>query len=445
MKINAHFRFNKVGQGLFYTGQFNFRAHDRFRCKSYNMVYDCGSESATAYIDKEIRNFAGAIYDSSKQKLDLLIISHFDKDHINEVEDLLKQTGGCKHVVLPYLFEEEQLALYAFAAIKRIIEGPDEDGSNDTRYLNLILKPIDYLEQLGVDRITFILNDGETAPENKVDSNNPSGENGSFDFEQGLIETDNFKEVDVTNYINRVNLSQGNIVPQLPGTAINICHDESKIFIKGVWEFFFYNLRINSISLLAFSKEISAFLKKEKKTIQEAVANNMSRLKIIYNKYFPKGASINLTSLIVYHSPINNNDLHSQKIYHRDESTAFDWILHCYFANTYIGDSHKRFSTLLTGDIILKYLTLPQYILDNNNTIRFVQIPHHGSKTGWNLSRINTPPLQGPVYAIVNYGLGNTYNHPNSRVVDDIVNSTNWYIAENNQLTNFVYSVNIKI
>ena len=107
---NGRFRttFNNVGQGLFYSGKIVVNED-----KSFNFVYDCGTHSKREYLKTSIKRYSNSIKDNNnKKKLDLLVISHFDADHINGLETLLSEVDEMETVVLPYYTPEERL-LYA--------------------------------------------------------------------------------------------------------------------------------------------------------------------------------------------------------------------------------------------------------------------------------------------------------------------------------------------
>lgn len=84
--------FHAIGQGAFYTEEFN---------NGYTMIYDCGT-----YHKKDIITNAIKSSDLSKD-IDLLCISHFHKDHISGLEYLL-QNYNVKKVLLPLLHDEER-------------------------------------------------------------------------------------------------------------------------------------------------------------------------------------------------------------------------------------------------------------------------------------------------------------------------------------------------
>lgn len=93
-----------VGQGAFFTEQLK---NESTETVSLNVVYDCGSNTgkrknkAPELVEKEIRN----TYDDG-EKIDLLFISHFDEDHTNGLESLVKQGLITKEtkVIIPFRY-----------------------------------------------------------------------------------------------------------------------------------------------------------------------------------------------------------------------------------------------------------------------------------------------------------------------------------------------------
>ncbi|MDE6272810.1 MAG: hypothetical protein K2M31_07370 [Muribaculaceae bacterium] len=98
MNIDFYRTFHPVGHGAFYTEDF----HPTYSGTSFRVVYDCGSNTLSRH---DLENLINGHY-SSNPDIDLLFISHFDKDHINGVKYL-----NPKRVVIPFLTQEE-LNLY---------------------------------------------------------------------------------------------------------------------------------------------------------------------------------------------------------------------------------------------------------------------------------------------------------------------------------------------
>jgi beta-lactamase superfamily II metal-dependent hydrolase len=90
------FTIHPVGQGLFYSLTFEESNRTNFR-----MVVDCGSLSPHA-CQPEIQSYRDKDFISANT-LDLLIITHFDADHVNHISSLL--TGGIiiRKLIMPFV------------------------------------------------------------------------------------------------------------------------------------------------------------------------------------------------------------------------------------------------------------------------------------------------------------------------------------------------------
>lgn len=95
MSFSAKFRFNKVGQGCFYTGHLQYDNHHYF------MVYDCGVEKTAPqkFIKGEVDKFADTLKKTNDENLNMLVISHFDTDHISHVKYLLDSIKSCDTII----------------------------------------------------------------------------------------------------------------------------------------------------------------------------------------------------------------------------------------------------------------------------------------------------------------------------------------------------------
>lgn len=102
--LKQEFIIHPVGQGLFYSGKISHENKIKFR-----MVFDCGSNTAGA-CQEEIEIYRDSDFLEEKV-LDLLVVSHFDKDHVNQIENLLKGGIKVKKLVMPFLTFEERLFL----------------------------------------------------------------------------------------------------------------------------------------------------------------------------------------------------------------------------------------------------------------------------------------------------------------------------------------------
>ena len=94
MSYNVDIHFYRVGHGLFSYGQIKNDKNSAI----YTWVYDCGSHSKRL-INKSIKTYKNI---NNNAETDLLVISHFHRDHINGVQELLKQIR-VKTILLPYI------------------------------------------------------------------------------------------------------------------------------------------------------------------------------------------------------------------------------------------------------------------------------------------------------------------------------------------------------
>lgn len=86
--MNSKFKLWPVGQGLFYSGNID---------KKFNFIYDCGGD--VPYIDIAVDKY---ISEMKINELDMLIISHFDEDHINGLPRLFSRVKKISKIFIPY-------------------------------------------------------------------------------------------------------------------------------------------------------------------------------------------------------------------------------------------------------------------------------------------------------------------------------------------------------
>lgn len=103
--IHVHQCFNAVGHGTFFSGL----VLDKWHAGSFSWIYDCGSKRTTR-IDQEITSLEG--WKQWPEQVDLLVLSHFDDDHVNGVERLLRSTKA-RVLALPYMDVGHSLACAA--------------------------------------------------------------------------------------------------------------------------------------------------------------------------------------------------------------------------------------------------------------------------------------------------------------------------------------------
>lgn len=103
--IHVHQCFNAVGHGTFFNGL----AVNQRNAGSFSWIYDCGSKRTTR-IDQELTRLEG--WERWPEEVDLLVLSHFDDDHVNGVERLLR-SSRVRTLALPYMDVGHSLACAA--------------------------------------------------------------------------------------------------------------------------------------------------------------------------------------------------------------------------------------------------------------------------------------------------------------------------------------------
>jgi len=156
-----------VGQGGFHVGSLGPALSDvklpdkrglaGFTRAKRLYVYDCGSEPKCQVI-REIDALKVVLPD---KRIDLLVLSHFDRDHICGTPRLLhKRTGfAVGTVMLPYLTEVEKIATLAKVAAK----AEDAGVSLDPFLVRLIEDPVAALSEFGPETVILVRGDGGDA------------------------------------------------------------------------------------------------------------------------------------------------------------------------------------------------------------------------------------------------------------------------------------------
>ncbi len=254
-KILQTFTIHPVGQGLFYSGQ--LRLVNNTTLSYFNFVFDCGSltrdageAQVDAYVAQEGLN--------NNAPIDLLIISHFDADHVNQIGRLLAGQRKVKKLVMPFLGFEERLFV-----LLRLIDESENDPEFDVDGISrFIIDPIgamgDSLD--GDSEVFFIKSDPNNPPfgpqknfndSNRSDSNNENQEM-QFSFEGICPEINDGEEQEV---------KAGSSTPN-----VRTCWDSQKGVVKQpavnleLMEFLFYRLKISKSEAEFYDQILLQFL-----------------------------------------------------------------------------------------------------------------------------------------------------------------------------------------
>jgi metal-dependent hydrolase (beta-lactamase superfamily II) len=121
--------------------------------------------------------------------IDLLAISHFDKDHVSGVVKLLEE-NKVDTIILPYL-----------ALPIRILQAVQSDGEISLEYTEFILNPVAFFNRIARDRIKQIVFVLPTDPDELLDDEHPGKDpEGKADSKKAKL---NFNPVKKTRRIFR--------------------------------------------------------------------------------------------------------------------------------------------------------------------------------------------------------------------------------------------------
>ncbi|ULQ55066.1 hypothetical protein KJS94_10485 [Flavihumibacter rivuli] len=461
--FHQRFTIHPVGQGLFYSCNINHDNQVKFR-----MVVDCGSNTAKA-CQEEVSLYRDSDYLTQKT-LDLLVISHFDSDHVKYIGLLLQNDIKIKRLVMPFITFEERLFLIA-----RHISHSNGFKKEDDFALRFIIDPIGTINNNldGDSEIYFIENNPNTPipPVSDDPGKNDEGSNNEtrflFDFDRSAKET-----VDLGSLISTSSPTKGEVYK---------VKDTNKGKLKGsfgihkLMEFLFYKRAVGD-NEDAFFKEVKTLFN-EKFAIDNSLPLSV-KLKATIEKV--KGMSSGTAVKAIFKDAAKNvalitkrkikiDDLNTTALclLHRNLKGIFDFLqidykgyhYYCDFYHENIRQVQKftpnslRLETIWNGvngyykhyrEMLDKghffypnvLLTSDTFLLTKNQVDEFLnkyqhywndfwlfQIPHHGSKN--NSDKLLHASIPVSSYNFINYGIGNRDAHPSESVIKDLVSTGN--------------------
>gem|GEM_PF-6013086 len=403
MSIEADFQFSRAGQGCFYNGR--IRRRDK---QDFYMVHDCGSLSGIKRnLHKDIDELT-----SYTRHLHLLVLSHFDEDHVNQLSRLLNRIQRIDTVVIPYIMPVQRvyLAMTGSAAL-------------DADYVNFLTDPIRYItgQEANVGQIVVIRGDDDRN-ENQPDISPilPRDE-GTFETDTPQAPIDNSDEGEalminlpgISNQNGQISEAFGSGAAATGSpTPVSLCSHHGYLNLGKDWSFRFFNKPESPDRMRDFESDLLKILGKSVNAsiqvddLRFLVRNKSKRdeLKAIYRHEF---SSMNATSLMTWHGPAGV------------PSEIWLGSIHGYSKIT--GDVDEG-GTMLTGDAELQeddlYAAFSRHFRKEVSKTLVFQVPHHGSNKNWRPEFCSD--FDYAQLFVINFGYGNQPRHPGQKVVDDI-------------------------
>lgn len=398
-----------VGQGGFYTERFKESSH--FKKKSYNVVYDCGSNTGktqngiSRYLQREIKSTF-----SKNEKIDIVFISHLDNDHINGIDYLIREYD-VRNICIPLLNNNEKL----LALVKCSIEGIKETSFT----YRFILDPVEAVGSFSKPpKIILVkpLREDSEGGDGPVVSINQFPDN-LKDRDQIIL--DNSERIGIPCTHGKRDYIWIYLPLNLDGAELS---EELEKYLKE-----------ERIHIPANTEEVKALLKSE---------NTLKKLKAFYQA-LPHGG-INAHSMIVYSGPWKEDSCRLADF--RRFSDA-EWYsrpyAYLYYEKLY--KLPKYPGCMYTGDFAIsktKWSRITRYYSFLINYVGVLQIPHHGSIHNYDSCMVENSPV-----CFISAGRSNKYGHPDRMVVEDVFMETQAFpllVTEfKRDQVNFIYEIEL--
>ncbi len=347
-------KFHPVGFGLFTSGEIG----------NFKFVYDCGSTSTAKVnncIDKEF---------AECKHLDLIVISHFHRDHINGLKRLFEKVEHIDTIILPYLTPRERLNYMLTLDLDYL----------DDWIPSFIIDPAKTLLEFGRGKSNIVFISG--GPDKYFDENkNDDIEGVDLEIEDFDFNINNLEPADDEENIKFIeDISDPRVLIKKHG-----CIPLTSRKIK-IWQFIFY-YSTQSEKINKYFKEISdcSNLKSDvitKKDLESII--NDARFSKIAKSHGVSNSDINNTSLLLYHSCKYYNQggviRRWREVYLKQDTQKCNHYFGCHnhenscnCGDFYCGDVNLK----------LKYSEIMNYYGTLIQDVAVLQVPHHGSIENW--------------------------------------------------------------
>lgn len=429
---HVHQCFHAVGHGTFITG-----VVIRNRKRAFNWIYDCGSKSANAMNAALARTAAWPVW---ADPINMLVLSHFDDDHVNGLEALLTQ----RHVnclVLPFSEWQQRVRDVVIGGLKGVSASTAQLQLSPLAWLQakglearvgtlLLVRGGARGQQDGVDPVSL---PGSPAPDES--SNERQDREGPEQWEWQHQESPEQRD------LRLMSMAQGGASGAAPG--VQLINHGMPVCANGVpMEFMFYNAELSGsdLGIIKTSKTGALISRKSKLPLQdardaiEAAISTLglnkpltawpvgwrAHLKGCYESHFgSSSAAKNNISLCMYVGPAPNvSGLSPCGIFNEYEASP-----PLVDVDAGLSFNSGRPAMLCTGDLRLDPCVISamqsHFGPKRWGRIGITQVPHHGSQHSWVAG--NAMSLTPSAFVQCAPGKG---AHPHANVVADLTGQT---------------------
>lgn len=160
-RVLSHHRYQlPVGQGGFHVGTLKDLGSDKTSWRAsladdatpsadFLYVYDCGSDPLKGVVEA-VRSI---VKRRPSRNLDMLFVSHFDRDHICGIPHLLHARTGLRvdTVVMPYLDDVDRIIMFARCA------DANSDRASEQFHEDLVIDPVATMGRFGPRQIIMVM------------------------------------------------------------------------------------------------------------------------------------------------------------------------------------------------------------------------------------------------------------------------------------------------
>ena len=397
-----------VGQGAFYTEDF-------YGQNGYVglVVYDCGTtkKAEKERLKEEIKRLPEG------KDVDILFISHFDKDHVCGIKDLM-QGRKIKRVVIPQISGFEWFYIVEDACMSK-----PWVGYRVNRHLFDTISDLAHSDSVGDVVEVKPINDEGYHPGNIERPNNDIPENDRpLESQHTSVKSNHQKGI--------MGRTQSSVVPDSKSSTFSSGDNVYLDSVK-VWEYIPFNY--------TDGKDINNLKDRINNVLRNELTNNgynsidQVPYQEVCNLIEPHLAEINKE----YKNVFGSSNASSMCVY----SGCLTGTVRDHFGGLLFRSGKKREvfpeaepirkeACLYTGDSVLinndKLKFLLEHLGDRNKHIGLFQIPHHGSRNNFDLDSLDMMRDYGcmPDYTFICYGTKNRYKHPSIRLVDMLLKKT---------------------